>query len=274
MINLVVSLVAEARPLIDYFSLSEAEHARGFRVYQGDHVNLVVTGIGKTAAAAGAAYLSGFGGSAPNEAWLNVGIAGHANLAIGEGVHALRVTDDATGRNWYPPQIAALPGSGQSVLTVEQPEKDYSKEVVYDMESAAFYPTALHFSMRELVQCYKIISDNREVSATQINKLKVRQLIEGHINNIAAMVEDLNDLAQDLANTAPKLADFDHFVERWHFTVAQEHELRSLLQRWAVLAPDVPVWDEHINRCPSARSLLAELRDRINRLPVKMAAQN
>lgn len=274
MINLVVSLVAEARPLIENFSLSEEKTARGFRVYTGDNVRLVITGIGKTAAAAGTAYLSGFRSSCPNEAWLNLGIAGHASLAVGEGVHALRVSDEVTGRNWYPPQIVALPGAGQTILTVDQPEHDYSKEVVYDMECAAFYPAALHFSMRELVQCYKIISDNREASANEVTRGKVHTLIGDHMGAITEMVRSLDTLAVDLANTAPKLADFDHFVERWHFTVAQEHELRSLLQQWAVRAPDVSVWDEQINRCPSARSLLAELKDRLNRMPVKMTAQN
>lgn len=273
MINVVVALVTEARPLIEHFSLEERTDTRGFRVYQSEQMRLVVTGMGKISAAAGTAYLGGFAGADPNEAWLNIGAAGHADLELGEGVHALRVSDEATGRNWYPPQIVGLPGTGHTFLTVDQPEHDYNKDVVYDMECAAFYPAALHFSVRELVQSYKIISDNRATPANVLNKKKVRQLIFDHIDVISDIAKNLSELAQDLKNTVPKLADYDHFVERWHFTVAQEHELRSLLQQWAARAPDVPVWSEAINRCPSARSLLAELKARLDQLPVSLAVK-
>ena len=274
MINLVVALVTEARPLIEHFSLRERNDARGFRIYEGDDMRLVISGLGKTAAAAGTAYLGGFAAAGANEAWLNVGAAGHANLSIGDGVHALRVSDDATGRNWYPPQIVGLPGTGSTFLTVDQPEHDYSKDLVYEMECAAFYPTALHFSVRELVQSYKIISDNSQEPAHTVNKKKVRELVCDHIDHIGDIARELSALAQELQNTAPKLADFDHFVGRWHFTVAQEHELRSVLQQWAARAPERPVWDETINRCPSARSVLAELKERIDGMPVKLAADS
>lgn len=274
MINLVIALVTEARPLIDHFSLRERNDSRGFRVYQGDDMRLVITGLGKTAAAAGTAYLGGFAVAGANEAWLNVGAAGHAQLNIGEGVHALRISDAATGRNWYPPQIVSLPGTGSTFLTVDQPEHKYNKDVVYEMECAAYYPAALHFSVRELVQSYKVISDNSEEPADTVNKKKVRELIRDHMHNIADIAQELSGLAQELQNAAPKLADFDHFVERWHFTVAQEHELRSVLQQWAARAPDLSIWNETINRCPSARSVLAELKERIDTLPVRLTADN
>ena len=147
MLNLVVSLVAESRPLIRHFGLREQRTARGFRVYHGDGMRLVVSGIGKTAAGAGAAYLGALAGAGQHEAWLNVGIAGHAELELGEPVHALRITDVATGRNWYPPQILDLPGRGLRVLTVDRAETLYADDAVYDMEAAAFYATALRFSV-------------------------------------------------------------------------------------------------------------------------------
>jgi len=274
MINLVVALLVEARPLIKRFNLAENSNARGFRLFDGEDMRLVVTGVGKTAAAAGTAYLGGLYRSTLNEAWLNIGIAGHASIDIGAAVHALRITDDATGRNWYPPQIVLMPGSGQTIVTKDQPETEYPKELVYDMESSSFYAAALHFSVRELVQCFKIISDNRLSSTSNLTRKKVRDLVTAQIENIAEAVSELSGLAEDLAGTLPNLVDFDHFVERWHFTVAQEHELRSLLQQWAARAPEVRVWDEEINRCPSARSLLAELKERFDRLPFRLTARD
>jgi len=274
MINLVVALVAESRPLIKQFGLQEDSQARGFRVYRNDHVRLVVTGVGKTAAAAGAAYLGGFAPAAVNEAWLNIGVAGHTDLSLGAAVHALRITDQDSGRSWYPPQIAEMPGQGKTVLTVNEPEYEYNKDVAYDMEAAGFYPTALRFSVGEVAQCYKIVSDNRGSKADNLDKKAIREFIIDHLSAIEQIVHTLNELANDLANTQPRLNDFDHFVARWYFTVTQEHQLRSLLQQWSARAPNQSVWDEALNRCPSAKSLLAELTERINRLPVTLNAQD
>jgi hypothetical protein len=142
------------------------------------------------------------------------------------------------------------------------------------MEAAAFYFTALRFSVGELVQCFKIVSDNREAAADKLDKKTIRQLVTDHLATVEDGVAALVQLASDLADTQPKLNDFDHFVERWYFTVAQEHQLRSVLQQWAARVPEQSVWDEALNRCPSAKSVLAELADRINQLPVELNAHD
>lgn len=268
MINLVVALVTESRPIIHHFDLVESRQSSGFRIYSSDQVRLVVSGMGRTAAAAGTAYLAAFSGAAKGEPWLNVGIAGHRDLDVGAGVHALRITDQATGRSWYPPQIMAMPGDGKALISVDTTENNYLSDLVYEMEAAPFYSTAIRFSVGELVQCYKVISDNRIVATQTITRAGISELIASHLPQIEGIVESLGRLAGDLADTQPHLNDFDHFIERWHFTVSQEHELRSLLQRWAVLAQGAPVWNDNLNRCPSAKSALAELREQLDSLPV------
>lgn len=270
MLNFVVALVAESQPLIRHFGLKEDLDARGFRLYRGDDIRLVISGIGKTAASAGTAYLAAVAGAGHNDAWLNVGIAGHAALTVGEGVHALRIIDAATGRNWCPPQILKLPGRGLSVLTVDQAEMDYAGDAVYEMEAAAFYSTALRFSVGEMTQCYKIISDNRADPANKITRQRIGELVDSHLPVIEEAVDALGRLAADLADTLPQLNDFNHFVDRWHFTVSQEHQLRSLMQQWAARAPDKPLWNEGLNRCPSAKSVLAELRQMLGKLTVDL----
>jgi len=273
-INFVVALMVEARPIVDRFKLTQISGSRGFRLYSGENMRLVVTGVGRVSSAAGTAYLGGFSQSGASEGWLNVGIAGHARLPVGTAIHALRITDSVTGRSWYPPQILELPGSGQPLLTVDQPEFDYARDAAYDMEAAAYFPSAIHFSTGELVQCFKVISDNRLQSADGVNKRKTRELIGDHLDEIAEITKLFSALTEDLSDIQPKASHFDHFMQRWHFTVAQQHELRSLLQQWAVRAPAVPVWDEDINQCPSARSVLSEVKDRLARLPVTLKAES
>lgn len=270
MINLVVALAAEARPLVDHFRLRLREDSRGFRIYAGEETRLVVTGIGKSAAAAGTAYLAGSSNGAANEAWLNVGIAGHRDLALGEGVHALRIIDGSSGRSWYPPQVLALPGAGATFTSVDNPESAYPQDSVYEMEASAYYSTAVRFSVGELVQVYKVISDNRFFATDRITKRSISESIGAHLPGIERIAVDLNNLAQELADAQPHLGDVDRFLERWHFTVSQEHQLRAVLQQWASRVPNVAVWDESLNRCPSAKSVLAELRARLDQFPAAL----
>ncbi len=272
MINIVVALVVESKPLIEHFALEESSRARGFRVYEGDAARLVVTGVGKQACAAGSAYLGGYANSHPDEAWLNVGIAGHRDLGVGSGVHALRITDVASGRSWYPPQVLAMPGEGKTVLSVDRPQLEYVDDAAYDMEASAFYATAVRFSISELVQCYKVISDNRMAAAGEVNRNRIAGLVAEHVGVIAQIVRDLEALGSRLRENPPKLDDFDRFMERWQFTAPQQHQLRGLLKQWAVRAPDTPLWTEALNRCPSAKSVLGELRDRIDRLRRRIAS--
>ena len=54
-INLMVALAVEAKPLVAAYGLS-SEHARGpFRVFRGERMALVVSGVGKVAAGAACA---------------------------------------------------------------------------------------------------------------------------------------------------------------------------------------------------------------------------
>lgn len=267
MINIVVALATESRPLIDHFRLTEDRSATGFRMFQGEGIRLIVTGMGRVSSAAGVAALASRDAhaSAPGaSAWLNVGIAGHASREIGEGVHAVSILEAATGRRWYPARILQLPGSGEVFRTVDIPESVYPEPCVYDMEASAFYATALRFSTTELIQVYKIISDNRANGVETVAKHRVRESIIAHLTAIEDIVTGLSALAGEIGATQPRLADLEHITSRWHFTASQRHQLRSLLRRWEVLSGGAPLLDAELNRCPSAKSLLAEIGARLD----------
>jgi len=269
MLNLVVALAAEARPLARHFHLIEDRAVTGFRVFRGEGVQLVVTGIGRVSCAAGVATLAD--PRAPGRrdalsAWLNVGIAGHASLDLGTGVRALSVHEAATGRAWYPAQAAALPGRGAALCTVDAPETRYPDDCVYDMEASAFCAIALRYSSSELVQMYKIISDNRANGVHTVDKHGIRDAMIDHLPRIDEMVEALRDLSGEVNAAQPRLAELDELVKRWHFTATQQHQLRELLRRWEVLEGGRPLLDDDLNRCPSAKSVLAVIGERLERV--------
>lgn len=117
--NVVVALHVEAQPIADHFSLEPASGCEPFSVFSGDHLRLIVSGVGKFAAAG---FLFRFGGTWHDEAWLNVGIGGHANLTLGSVHLAHKVTEQSTGSSWYPPRVFDAPCPTAEVCCVDGPE--------------------------------------------------------------------------------------------------------------------------------------------------------
>ncbi|MEN8205358.1 MAG: hypothetical protein ABFS24_05015 [Pseudomonadota bacterium] len=197
MINLVVALPAEARPLIDFYRLGEKTTIGTFRMYRGADMSLIISGPGKIASAAATALLAGRDTPGEQAAWLNIGIAGHATYTTGQSLLAHRITDHATGKSWYPPQPFDLPTTTSSLLTVDVPENSYHQDVAYDMEASGYYPVAGRFSSTELVQCFKVVSDNREQSTTAITAERCTQLVARKLDEIDQLVRALASLAQE-----------------------------------------------------------------------------
>ncbi len=203
MINLVMALRSEARPFVDHFRLLKQNHTHGFSVYCGDGVRLIVTGIGKCAVRRACEYLHASGGSSV-QGWLNVGIAGHRDLAVGTGVRAIRIIDQASGDVWHPSPTVLIPGIAKTVCTLEEPDLDYPLDTVYDMEASAYHAAAARFGAGALVQCYKIISDNRMSGLEAIDPPMVTALLEPHVEPVAAAVTALADWLDEMCDALLK----------------------------------------------------------------------
>ncbi len=190
MINLVVALQSEARPFITHFGLRTLRRHHGFRVYLGDGLRLIVTGIGKRAVQEACARVNSWDGS-PVPAWLNVGIAGHRELAVGTGVRATRIIDQASTDVWHPAPMASIPGVAKTVCTLQEPDSEYPLDVVYDMEASAYYAAVNSLTPGALIQCYKVISDNRKSGLDAIDAPMVAALLAQHVEPVAAAVSAL-----------------------------------------------------------------------------------
>ena len=269
MMNLVVALSTEARALIDYYRMIRCDDIRGFKVYAAGALRLVVTGVGKVNAAAGTAYLAGLS-SHPGQAWLNIGIAGHRSLAAGTGVHADKINDRASGRNWYPPQVAAMPGLSVGVQTHDQPVIVYPPEFVCDMEASAFFCSAARFSTGELVQCYKVVSDNESNSIHQLTPAAVVALIGDQLKAIDDAIESLQDLASNLPGTDASHPNLVRFTENWHFSAAQKVQLRDVVRRLHARGAERMATPDRWQHCSTSRQLIVEIESYLNTMPVSL----
>lgn len=227
------ALPCEAKPLVAHFKLKKDHNSHPFAVYYNDNMALVVSGCGKTAMAAAVAYSLAWFKASPHPVLVNVGIAGHKTAALGDLFAAHKITDVDSGKHFYPQLVAKLPCSTQAMQTVSRPETNYADDCLYEMEASAFYEISSRFSSGEIIQAFKIISDNQESSIAKIDAASVSAAINAKITELAAGIKQLLLLAQSLETTEPPYYQFA--LEQWHFSVTAQLQLQTLLQRWNLL---------------------------------------
>ena len=273
MLRFVVALEAEARPLIEHYRLEHDGQASAFKIYRrtaGDDATLVVSGIGKVASAAATSYLHLAAGGEVDAVWLNVGIAGHGTRPIGEAVLAHRVVDRASGRAWYPPLVFKPPCATDQVNTVDRPERELSTPGAFEMEASGFIATAQRFASAELVHCLKIVSDGPSTDLESLTPRAAQRLVATHLSTVEAIAEACRPLARELRQLDAEPPELQDCLERWHFTVTEQRELRRLLRRWRTLVPELPLPLDEIPESVRGKEVNRWLRDWLDSLPVEV----
>lgn len=191
MINLIVALPAEARPLIQRFGLKPPQNSCAFPIYAGEAIRLIRSGPGKTAARTAVEQLRA--SFSEPDAWLNLGIAGHPYHPLGTPLLAHKITDRETGQSWKIAFPFPLPCETTELITVDHPEKTYAASCAYDMEASGFIAAARRAARTDQVHCLKIVSDNPRSGYRQISGKKVEDLVEQNLELIDRLVRTLND---------------------------------------------------------------------------------
>ncbi|MCB2264373.1 MAG: hypothetical protein LGR52_15760 [Candidatus Thiosymbion ectosymbiont of Robbea hypermnestra] len=195
-VKLVVALPAEAKPIISRFGLERVQPDLGFPRYRRGRMTLIVTGPGKIEAAAGTALLGALDGYSREAIWVNLGIAGHAERAIGEVLLASSITDAGSGRVWRPILPQDRPCPTDKLLTLDRPDSHYQHEGLVDMEASGFFPTACRFSGAERIAVLKVVSDNPGTLARGLRANQVSRLINGALGTLEALLAGLEIPAQ------------------------------------------------------------------------------
>ncbi|HEY8097789.1 MAG TPA: hypothetical protein VIE65_17120 [Methylobacter sp.] len=257
------ALPCEAKPLVEHFKLKKDTTIQPFAVYLNQDICLTVTGLGKSAMAAGVAYSQALFGSAEHQVLVNIGIAGHKHHAVGSLFLIDKITDVDSQKSYYPPLVFTPPCATANIQTVSRPQLVYDREHLCDMEASAFYETAVRFSTGELIHCLKVISDNESSPAENIQPKQVAVLIAAHIAGIETLLAKLSRLATLI--TAPELRLFEELTQRYHFTVSEQGQLKNQLSRWAVLTDtQVPEFNE--TQLHKGKDVLSWLDQQINEI--------
>jgi nucleoside phosphorylase len=269
MINILTALPAEAKPLIDHFRLKRVNQVRAYPLYCAQDIQLMVSGMGKIAAAMAVGYLQALQQNPETPSiWLNVGVAGHRDRMLGEAVLAHRIQEESSGHRYYPTLLFDPPCPTDEVLTVEQAQLDYPQAHTYDMEAAGFYQAALRFSSSELVHCLKLISDNPQHPAALVTAQQVQTLVADKVSCLDALVRQLRQLDRAITSLYSEPDDFARIARQFHITVTQQNQLKKQLRHWYALT-DTPLLDQvDIHQHRKVATLLGDIESRLRSLPV------
>ena len=263
----ITAMPAETRALLDTYKMAQCatRHLRAWQAKTCD-LMLIETGMGKlNAAAHTAAALQAY----PNiVAILNIGIAG-GPYPYGQSLLAQRVTDRATGAQWYPhlpnaQSFTTLPST--VVESLDKPDVHYKKGVVFDMEAAGVFSAASHYLSTSQVHCVKVVSDNADHPIDTINKATVSQLMLSAMPSISLLIETLQNTQFTPPNnqheTISSLLDAANTLA--HHTVNDTHLLRELINRYINIANTAPTWPEQI---ANASQLRKHMQQQLDELP-------
>ena len=267
MINLITALQCEARPLIEYYKLRGNGRHNAFRCYRNDDIQLIVSGIGKLAAATATTYLA-TSEVQTSSAWLNLGIAGHADKAIGEPLLAHKLIDAASGQQWFPGIVMPIPCASETLTTIDRPEQIYREGTMVDMEASGFYAAASRFQSCELIHSFKIISDNRDHTTENITEKSSTALIDGNFDTIDTIINELQQLSSQQCEIEKTPSEIYSFIEQWHFTTYQQNELRHLLRRWHALGLTGPANPKEFSEQTTSKALLIALKALLDEQPI------
>lgn len=257
MINFLVALACEAKPLISAFKLKRLHQIKAVTVYENLPYRLAVTGIGKLAAAGSVGLLQGLQNE--QQAWLNVGIAGHGHLDIGTATLAYKIIDAATQDSWYPQILFQHNFQAATVKTIDMARDQYDELALFDMEAAGIASMVARVSTMELFQSIKIISDNKQHDHSKVGKLQCVQLVEQHLDSIAEVSQYLLQQQQSLEEWNKPPAIFATILEKWHFSASEQHQLLKDLNK---LKLD-PEKTQVLLACQDGKQLMTELSEQL-----------
>jgi nucleoside phosphorylase len=187
----IVALPAEAKPINRHFGLQRDNHYGELPLYSKDKMALIITGCGGQAASRAAIWMESNLNHGERPAWINLGIAGHATMEIGQVVLAESIEDAATGTVWLPALPPSPPCATESVITLQQPDLSYSHDGVVDMEAAALLRPGSDIIDPERFYCLKVISDNQQHPASEINGKMVSGLIEDSLGQLLVLLQQI-----------------------------------------------------------------------------------
>lgn len=217
MIYVVTALYQEAHGLIRELELKKNTAYAPFEVFDNESagIRLVVTGVGEIAAAAATAAVCARDGADAADFLVNIGCCavggcepadrdmdsgyGAAHAAqIGDLYVCHKITEQATGKTFYPDILYRHPWKERELVTGMQPlQRAAAHGALYDMEAAAVYQAGIRFFSPDRMLFLKVVSDFGIAGQERMTAEALTGLQEQHVKEVVAFLTNLREAADE-----------------------------------------------------------------------------
>ncbi len=235
MVYIFTALYCEAKALIEYYGLARDNRISKFRVFANpdENVVLAVTGVGNVAAAVAVATVSQMYGAGKNDFLVNLGSCAGRDAGI---FLCNKITDEATGRTFYPDVLYRHGFVEKEVVTVPKVLKNgvAQDDRLYDMEAAGIYQAGSYFYGTHQMSFIKIVSDAGE--GEQVSPQSIEKLVASYKRELVAYIDGLRKItvAQKFAQETYDEARVAQIAQDMHCSVVMENELRQNIRYCAL----------------------------------------
>ncbi len=223
MIYVMMALYQEAHGLIRELELKKNTAYAPFEVFDNENagIRLVVTGVGEIAAAAVVAAVCAQDGADAADFLINIGCCAAANAGADSGcetvdsgmdsgygaAHAAqigdlyvchKITEQATGKTFYPDILYRHPWKERELVTGMQPlQRAAAHGALYDMEAAAVYQAGIRFFSPDRMLFLKVVSDFGIAGQERMTAEALTGLLEQHVKEVVAFLTNLREAADE-----------------------------------------------------------------------------
>lgn len=223
MIYVVTALYQEAHGFIRELELKKNTAYAPFEVFDNENagIRLVVTGVGEIAAAAVVAAVCARDGADAADFLINIGCCAAANAGADSGcetvdsgmdsgygaAHAAqigdlyvchKITEQATGKTFYPDILYRHPWKERELVTGMQPlQRAAAHGALYDMEAAAVYQAGIRFFSPDRMLFLKVVSDFGIAGQERMTAEALTGLLEQYVKEVAAFLTNLREAADE-----------------------------------------------------------------------------
>lgn len=223
MIYVVTALYQEAHGFIRELELKKNTAYAPFEVFDNESagIRLVVTGVGEIAAAAATAAVCARDGADAADFLINIGCCAAANAGADSGcetvdsgmdsgygaAHAAqigdlyvchKITEQATGKTFYPDILYRHPWKERELVTGMQPlQRAAAHGALYDMEAAAVYQAGIRFFSPDRMLFLKVVSDFGIAGQERMTAEALTGLLEQYVKEVAAFLTNLREAADE-----------------------------------------------------------------------------
>ena len=262
-IRWVVALKVEAEIILDEYNMNFDPEFTLFQVFRNFEKTrwLILSGVGRHNSAAATTYLYMISKASRSTCWINLGIAGSGKGHYGDLCLVNKISNNDSS-NTYPATMPKVTFHKMNLFTSDVPLTDYTLHELIDMEGSAFYDITNKLSGREFICLMKVISDGPNNDIEDLNKFKIRELINLNIANIKTIVSYYEKLSMDQYQIIQQPKILSKILSQWHFSVSQKHRLENLIKRINILSKDEEI-TKLIKDCKNSRSVITNLEAKI-----------